>query len=161
MSELIKPTGQVVGHWTEYEETYPGFSVGYFWRRTDGLRMGVRGPGNYPKNGVSNQEISDRKRKAPRGIDLLDKLEMSGQEFHDTRGIIPNLSDGVSEDMEWLPEHVRFHDKDGKELECLLSIDGIPANQIQTTEVVFKYAEKKWPIKFIHGKTPKNKKKRS
>ncbi len=142
-----KLTGDTNGDWKEYEYSRPNHGVGYFWRRSDGLRLGYRPAGRYYKAGT--EPLSPEKLRGTSGMDVVEKADISwGQAAHDVRSL-PSLA-GFLEDckMEDLPAHLRFMDKDNTEIECVASIDQVPVSDLlDSLDKIIAYADKRWPIK--------------
>lgn len=122
------------GDWKEYEEQPLNHSKGYFWLRSDGLRMGLRGAGRYYRKGTRPvHQVGDA------------VYARTGTRGHDNAMAVPLANIVEGQKIEHLPDHIRFVDQDGNELELLTSLDGVPASQITDAEPVFRYADKKWP----------------
>lgn len=145
-----RATGNTCGYWTEFSEQPLNHGVGYFWRRSDGLRVGYRPSGSYYKKGAVPVPI-----RPARYAEI-------GPAGYDGAIIASPESIFEGEKLECLPSHIRFM-REGVEIELLTSLDGVSVDRLCNSEdgekKVFAYADKKWPLttlrEFVTG-TSKN-----
>ncbi|MFA5987029.1 MAG: hypothetical protein WC797_00025, partial [Candidatus Paceibacterota bacterium] len=139
IGEESTPTCAQIGNWKEYRYTLEGHSVGYFWKRTDGLRIGHRKAGEYYKRGKI--PLSSPRPPSPAEVEDISW----GQAYFDTGNRI--LMWGDSGSKEHLPDHIRVINAQGDEIALLTTINGVSIICfLDNLEKILDIIDKKWPL---------------
>lgn len=147
-----KPTGRVMRHWVEYEETPYMHNTGYFWLRSDGLRFGLRLAGDYYRPGTTPEAVRDpfHPFDFPPGDPRYERLVRfapagsywDGAVAFDVQGDMRERSK-----KERLPTHLRIM-RDGRELELISQIDGHDLEEVLKRPgfCPFQFLDTRYPI---------------